>query len=139
MRLGNIEEEDIGFQIAPLIDIFFLVLIFFMTSSIFFQMEAELPLNLPLAEDSLYLPRTPGKIIINVDKNGKIIVNQKVYTLTKLKELLERIVALFPNQAIIIRGDREVNYGRIVEVLDICAKVGIWNVSFATLKKEEKK
>ncbi len=137
MNLHVLEEEEPRFQIAPLIDVFFLVLIFFITASVFYQIETEIPVELPVASSSESLPRTEGKIIINIDKEEKIIINGKEYNLSGLEDLLKRVVSLFPNQAIIIRGDRKVNYGRVIQVLDVCKKVGVWNISFATLKEKE--
>ncbi|MCD6219538.1 biopolymer transporter ExbD [Candidatus Calescamantes bacterium] len=138
MKFSFPEEEDLGFQIAPLVDIFFLVLIFFMTASIFYQIESELPLNLPVASEGKFLPRTPGKIIINIDRKGTIVINEKSYTLEELENLLRKLVSLFPNQGVIVRGDREVSYGKIISILDVCAEVGIWNISFATIKESKK-
>ncbi len=138
MRFDFPEEEHQGFQVAPLVDIFFLVLIFFMTASIFYQMESELPLNLPVASEGKFLPRTPGKIIINVDSKGTIVINEKTYALKELENLLRKLVSLFPNQGVIIRGDKGVPYGKIVAILNACAKVGIWNVSFTTIKESKK-
>ena len=76
-------------------------------------------------------------MVSNISREGKVTINQKEYSLKDLEKLLEKLVSLFPNQAVVIRGDKEVDYGRIVEILDVCAKTGIWNVSFATIKKEK--
>ena len=138
MRFYSFKEEHISFQIAPLVDVFFLVLIFFMTASIFYQMESEIPLNLPVASEGKFLPRTPGKIIINVDRMGKIVINEKTYNISELENLLNKLVSLFPNQGVIIRGDKKVFYEEIVSILNACAKAGIWNISFATIKEKKK-
>jgi len=135
--LESEEEQSSTFQIAPLIDIVFLVLIFFIAASVFQQIETEIPIDIPVASESVVGERTPGKIIINVEKGGNIIVNEREFELKELETILIKISANFPNQAVIIRADKKCNYGRIIEILDTCMAAKIWNISFATLKTEQ--
>lgn len=121
--------------IAPLIDIVFLILIFFMTLSIYYQAENELSISIPKAEKSTESVRSPGEIIINVDKEGEIIVNQRHFQLPELAQMLMRVASLYPNQPVIIRADKLTHHEDVVEVLDACAAANIWNIAFATLKE----
>jgi biopolymer transport protein ExbD len=121
-----------SFQIAPMIDVVFLLLCFFVASQIFSQWEMSIDVQLPTAESAEAPDRLPGEIIINVFKDGSLVVNQQVLDEAGLGALLARIVTLFPGQPVLIRGDRETTYEHIIRVLDICRRVDIWNISFAT-------
>ena len=123
-------------QMAPLVDIVFLTLIFFMTLSIFNQLESELSISVPKAKESKDAQRSPGEIIINVTEDGSVIVNQRQLKYSELEEMLKRISALFPNQPVIIRADEKTYHKFVVNVLDACAAADIWNISFSTIKEE---
>ncbi len=119
---------------APLIDIIFLTLVFFMALSIFGQLETELSISVPKAKESKEAVRSPGEIIINVTKEGKVIVNQKRLSADELEGMLKKISFLFPHQPVIIRADEKTYHKFVVNVLNACAKADIWNISFATMK-----
>ncbi len=122
---------------APMIDIIFLLLIFFITTSIFARLENELSITVPTAESSAPPKRDLGELIVNVKDDGSIIVNQKQITVDQLGSLISRIAKQFPDQSVIIRGDRDTRFEDAVSILDVCAKSGVWNVSFAALPPEE--
>jgi len=124
-------------QMAPLIDIVFLLLIFFMSAFIFYELETEINISVPTAEESQPMQRTTGEIIINVRQDGSVIVNQKELTHDELKTMLTRVSELYKGQPVIIRGDKDTFHKHIIKVLDICAGSNIWNVSFATMKEKE--
>lgn len=122
-------------QLIPLIDILLYTLIFFMATTVMQQMESELSISVPKAAQSQDSARTPGEIIINIDTAGKVVVNQKALGKNDLRDLLKRISGLYPNQAVIIRADKDTRHESVVDVLDACAAAGIWNISFSTLKE----
>lgn len=131
----QVEEAPIV-MMAPMIDIVFLLLIFFLTTSLFAHLEHELSITVPTADEAKPPRRTPGEIIINLTADGGIFVNQQPLTLDELKSVLTRVAQLYEDQSIIIRGDRDALFGRAIAILDACAKAGIWNVSFAALPSE---
>ena len=121
-----------GFQLAPMIDVVFLLLCFFVASQIFSQWETEIDVTLPTARSGEIPERLPGEIIINILQNGEVVVNSQVLDDQGLESLLHRIVRLFPGQQVLIRADRDTAYRHVVKVLDACRLADIWNVSFAT-------
>ncbi len=127
------KSESPGFQMAPMIDIVFLLLIFFMVASIYAQWESKIGINVPTADSGVDASRTPGEIIINLDKDGNIYINSMSFTPEKLQDLLGQIAETFKGHPVIIRGDKETDYENVITVIDICRKVDIWNISFATL------
>ena len=136
LDVSEYQKQRPTIQIAPLIDIVFLTLIFFMVLSIFQQLESEISITVPKAKESKEIVRSPGEIIINIMKDGAVIVNQKRLSYEELEDMLQRISTLFPDQPVIIRADEKTYHKFVVKVLDACASADIWNVSFATLKEE---
>lgn len=119
-------------QLAPMIDIVFLLLIFFIVTWQFTRSETELSVSVPTAEEGADPSRQRGEIIINVLADGTIRVEGLNVNLEQLREKLSAIARQHENQPVRIRGDGVVAYQRIVEVIDTCQKAGIWNISFAT-------
>ncbi len=123
-------------QLIPLVDVLIYTLIFFMAVSALQQMETELSISVPEAKESKDAVRSPGEVIINVARDGKVVVNQRPLNQPQLAELLRHIASLYPNQPVIIRADRKTHHESVVNVLDACAAAGIWNIAFATLKEK---
>jgi len=132
MKFSSRQPEAAGMQLAPMIDIVFLLLIFFIVTWQFSRSETELNVSVPTAEEGTELNRPKGEIIINVLKDGIIKVEGVEVDLVQLHQKLKAIAEQFENQPVRIRGDGDVAYQRIVEVIDTCQKSGIWNISFAT-------
>jgi len=126
-------------QLAPMIDIVFLLLIFFIVSWQYTRSETELSVSVPTAEEGVQKSRVRGEIIINVLADGTLRVEGSAVDLTRLREKLTLVAKQFKNQPVRIRGDGGVAYQRIVEVIDTCQKSGIWNISFATQRPETKR
>lgn len=70
--------------------------------------------------------------MINVLADGTIKIGGGKVDLTQLHEKLALVSTQNRNQPVVIRGDGEVSYKRVVEVIDTCKKAGMWNISFAT-------
>lgn len=137
MRFGRHYQEDSGaIQMAPLIDIVFLTLVFFMTTAVYSTLESEVDITLPTAESAAASERVQGEIFINLRADGSIVVNDRVMELDELQQVLNRVAEFFPGGAVIIRGDQTAMLGRAIQVLDCCRKADIQNVSFAVLKEE---
>lgn len=134
--LSRAHSESPSLPLAPMIDIIFLLLIFFITTSVFARMENELSVTVPTAESADPPRRQLGEIIINLTWDGGIVVNQREMTDSQLLSLLSRLVERYPDQAVIVRGDRTTQWEDMVNTLDICARAGIWNYKFAALPPE---
>ena len=128
----EIKPEAVGFQLAPMIDVVFLLLCFFITSQLFAQWETEIDITLPTAETGQVPERLPGEIIINVRSDGETVVNARVLSDDALAAMLIRVSELAPGQAVLIRADRTTDYEHVIRVLDRCRQADIWNISFAT-------
>mgnify|MGYP003981843773 CR=1 FL=1 len=130
-RKRSAKPQGPGFQIAPMIDVIFILLCFFVASQIFSQWETEIDIKLPTAETGAIPERLPGEIILNILEGGRVVVNGQVLDDKGLTYLLGRLVKLFPGQPILIRADKDTAYEHVIRVLDLCRKSDIWNISFA--------
>jgi biopolymer transport protein ExbD len=137
MKFQTRQLEPAGMQLAPMIDIVFLLLIFFIVTWQFSRSETEMKISVPTSQEGADPKRVLGEIIVNVRVNGEVVVEGQVMSQAQLKEKLSAIAQLHKNQPIRLRGDAECQYQTIVEVIDTCQKAGIWNISFATQRREE--
>ena len=120
------------FQMTAMMDIIFLLLCFFITTSIFSQWEYEIDISLPTAATGKVPDRLPGEIIINIADDGRVSINQQDLTLDALRGRLDRLARYFPGQPVVLRADRQTRYEDLIRVIDTCRKADIWNFSMAT-------
>ncbi len=114
-------------DIAPLIDIVFQLLIFFMLTSSF-VMQPGIRVNLPKAVTSEVVKYENIEILVTGENvtyfNGKVVTTQE------LKNLLKQIAKR--NQTILIKADRHASLGRVVEIWDMARDLGITQINIAT-------
>jgi len=132
----KVVERHIGFQMAPMVDIVFLLLIFFIASAVYSQWERKLEITVPTARSAKEAPRFLGEAIINIDADGHIFLNNLEYTPDRLFELLSQLAVTYPDQPVVVRADRMTRYEDVIRVLDICRRSDIANLAFATLPPE---
>ena len=123
----HVELEKGQLDIAPLIDIVFLLLIFFMlTSSFIFQ--PGIKVNLPKAVTSEVIHEK--SLIILVTGNNYIYLNDRMITMSELASRLR--IAAKENKPLLIKADRRASLGKVVEVWDLCRDEGISQINIAT-------
>lgn len=125
-------------QMSSLMDVIFLLLCFFVTTSVFSQWETEISISLPTAKSATVPGRMPGEIILNLDKDGTVSVNGQILTLAEVTERLTRIAKLYPGQPVVIRADKATAYDSLVGVIDACRTADVWNFSLATKDEDSK-
>lgn len=136
MKLRCRVPNPVGFQLAPMLDVVFLLLIFFVVTQKFMLNEQDLKVKVPSApQTSEEAARAIDEIIINVreDEQGEIVVtiDREQFTLDQLQARLQNMARLNPNQPVRIRGDAETRWQKIVDVISRCNAARIWNVSFS--------
>lgn len=140
MKFGSPgQDEGETVPMAPLIDIVFLTLVFFMVTSVYSTLESEVDITLPTADSAVLDQRQQGEIFINLREDGTIVLNNREVPLEELQDILNRVATYFPGGSVIIRGDRGANLGRAISILDCCRKADIQNVSFAAVTEEAKR
>jgi biopolymer transport protein ExbD len=137
MKFRNHKLPPAELQLAPMLDVVFQLLIFFLVSFEFQRTELDMKVSVPSAQEGADSKRALGEIIVNVRQNGEVVVENQTMTQAQLKEKLSSIAKIHENQPIRLRGDAKCEYQTIVEVIDTCQKAGIWNISFATQRQKE--
>jgi len=145
MRLSReAPAEDFGIDMTPMIDVVFLLLIFFVTVSELTRIETSAEVTLPLAEQA-NVEDSPdrARLVINVERNGNIFVLGQKRTMEELSAILaeEARRAMGPDgfskRSVVIRGDKELKYEKIQDIMIECLKHRIWKLSFAAQHPEE--
>jgi biopolymer transport protein ExbD len=114
-------------DIAPLIDMVFQLLIFFMLTSSF-VMQPGIKINLPKAVTSEVVKYENIEIVVSGE--NVIYLNSKVLTTQELQSLLKQVAKR--NQPILIKADRHASLGRVVEIWDMCRDLGVNQINIAT-------
>ena len=136
MKFAHVQQEQPeSVPMAPLIDIVFLTLVFFMVTSVYSTLESEIDITLPTASTAELDERMQGEIFINLREDGQIVLNGREVDLDGLQEILDRVAQYFPGGSVIIRGDSKAELGRAIAILNTCRKADIQNVSFAALQE----
>jgi biopolymer transport protein ExbD len=126
MRLDDgTDEQRAELNLTPMIDVVFLLIIFFMVATKFAEIERDLRVNPPSSNHAQPITGTPRELIVNVTQTGQYIVNGVEYPPADLEKLLARAAGENPDQAVIVRGDRKVILQEPVNVLSLCEKYAI--------------
>ena len=134
MRIRDEElEDELSLNLTSLIDVVFLLLIFFMVATTFLDPERALELDLPQAESGEQVHERPDELVLNVFRDGRVALGGRELELPALRASLERAAGRDPSTPVTIRGDAQVEHARIVAVMDACALAGLSNLSVGTL------
>ena len=121
---------------TAMMDVIFLLLCFFIATSVFSQWEYKIDITLPTAKSGKMPDRLPGEVIINVAKDGRISMNEQDLTHDALRARLSGLAKLFPGQPVRLRADKDTRYEDMIKVIDTCRLADLWNVSFATTEEQ---
>ena len=123
------DELKTEINILPMIDVIFAILSFFIVSSLFLTKVETIPINLP---NSTTAKKEDKKSInLSIDSNSRIFLNKNLVQLSNLKNEIIKL-NIEKNSLIIIRGDKNVNYGKIVEVMDIIRSLNNVKIAIST-------
>ena len=128
-----------GFNMTPMIDVVFLLIIFFLVSSHLAKQENQIELKLPVAQTGDDdLPRDIPRITVNVKPDGQLMVRGAVVEQNRLPEILQSARQAEPNSPIEvrIRGSRLAPYSSVEPIMLACTKAGIWNITYAVYRDE---
>ena len=130
-RLYDINENEVKYEIniLPMIDVIFAISTFFIISSLYLIKLETIPLNLPRASTSSI--SKDEFINVSISSNEKIFLNSEEIGLKSLNEELQKI-NIQNNKKVIISGDKDVDYGRIIEVLDELRKIKNLKIAIST-------
>lgn len=135
----NVGNAELSFNMTPMIDVVFLLIIFFLVSSHLAKQEAQMELPLPLA-DSGALSRESNlrRLTLNVIEDGSLLLAGRHIDPGQLQQ---RLAATLQGEQgaveVRLRSDRNVPYRLIQPILLACARAGVWNVTFGVYRSED--
>ena len=128
--LFDLEEETPQINILPMIDIIFVILSFFIISSLYLVRLETIPVNLPNAETS---NQEKNKVIvITLDLQDRIFIDEKLLDFKFIKNEILSKIKNTKNRKVIIRADKDVKYGKVISIIDILRKLDDIKIGVST-------
>ena len=124
------EEDNFTMEMTPLIDVVFLLIIFFMVSTVFVDFSRRMDINLPSSKSSV-IDEKPKTLEIEMSKDKKIFLAGKPVTILGLEQALRKLDVKGKKQTAIISADKVLPYGEVIEVMGLLQKAGIPDISVA--------
>ena len=126
------ETEELVVNLTPMIDVVFLLLIFFMVTTTFLDPERQITIELPVAESGSELVDVPDEIVLSVLEDGSVQAQGRTLEREELLRLLKSAAQNDPNTPVTIRGHKRARHERIVFVMDACGLAGLSNLAVGT-------
>ena len=130
---------SVGFNMTPMIDVVFLLIIFFLVSSHLARQEAQMELPLPIADSSVEPQNEAApRLTVNVLGDGALLLAGRR---TRPEDLQQRLRQRLEEEGgeleVRIRSDRSVPYQVVEPIMLACARAGVWDVTFAVYRSED--
>ncbi len=135
ISIGEKEEVKSEPNVVPLCDVLLVLLIIFMVVTPFLQKGVDV--KLPTALNTINMPDNP-EVVLAVRKDGSLYVNNEQATEENLQTMLEEAFLTVSEKKLYLRADQDLEYGKIVDVIDIIHNAGLEIVGIITEKKTEK-
>ena len=137
MKFLRSDQETPTLQMAPLIDIIFLMLIFFVTTSALESFEKDISIDLPQSDVPAMASTAPHTVYVEVDGAGCL---KRESVPLKMKQLIERLSSLVrvaPDLNVVIRADAGTRWQTVVEVLEAASNAGVRNLLYSIKERVE--
>ena len=125
MPIKTHQDEQPTLNLTPMIDIVFLLIIFFMVGTKFTELERKIGLQVPEVTELGALTPAPEKRVVNVYQDGQISLDRETVTLNELTNRLANTRSQYKDLSVLIRGDAAGTFQRVAEVLAACKQAGI--------------
>ena len=128
-RKIRVEEEEAAIDMTPMLDIVFIMLIFFIVTTVFVK-EAGIEVNKPGASEAV-MPKNANIFIAITDK-GEVWMDKREIDIDSVRANLERLMAEQPSDVLIIQADENAEHGIVMQVMDQIKAAGIDRISIAS-------
>ena len=125
MPLKTHLDEQPSLNLTPMIDIVFLLIIFFMVGTKFTELERKITLRVPEVTDRGALSAAPERRIVNVYRDGTITLDGQTVTLDELTSQLTEVRRQYEDLGVLVRGDAESYFQGVASVLNACRQAGV--------------
>jgi biopolymer transport protein ExbD len=133
MKIKLPAKEDAAVDMAPMIDMVFLLLIFFMVASVVVTEKVEI--KLPQSKAAKVPEDIKGRIMLSIDAENTVYLNTQPVTIDELKTLIAAELDLDPNLRVLIRADERVEYEMCKKLMIACGEVGATDLIYATFEE----
>ena len=123
-------DEEVGISLTSLIDVIFLLLIFFMVTTTMIDPSKKLDIQLPEAKAAS--PETKSTVTIELGSRGKLLLNGNPVSVNRLESSLRTIAKGSDKRTVLVRADTRLDYGRVVKILGICRASGFYDIGLAS-------
>ena len=138
MRIRDVQgETEEPFNLVPLTDMAFNLLIFFMAATSFTQIEKEMNVQLPRTAPFQTMSAPPRQLIINIKQDGATVVNGKTYNNDDLGAMLKSELKSDPNRAVLIRADERSIMKYFAGVATLCRRAGASELKIGLLQQDQ--
>ncbi len=117
----DFEEDNSQINILPMIDIIFVILSFFIVSSLYLVKLETIPVNLPSAETSNQEKDSVIVVTLNIENN--VFIDEKFIDASTLENEIKSKLKTSKNKKVILRADKGLKYGKVVSILDVLRKI----------------
>jgi biopolymer transport protein ExbD len=125
MPIKTFADETPTLNLTSMIDVVFLLLIFFLVATKFSEAERNIGLQVPEVTNAEALTAAPAKKVINVYRDGQISLDQKTVSIEELTQQLTATREQYADLGVVVRGDGQGQFQRVAEVLNACKQAGI--------------
>jgi biopolymer transport protein TolR len=134
---GTGEDDEVlaDINVTPLVDVMLVLLIVFMISAPMLHQGIEVAL--PKSEAPAMPARASDPLVLSINRDGMVYLKDRPVHPTKLVEVLTPMLRGREEETVFLKGDRDVPYGRVIELLDVLHKGGISKVGMVTERSEE--
>mgnify|MGYP001298016873 FL=1 len=117
----DFEEDNSQINILPMIDIIFVILSFFIVSSLYLVKLETIPVNLPSAETSNQEKDSLIVVTLNIENN--VFIDEKFIDASTLENEIKSKLKTSKNKKVILRADKGLKYGKVISILDVLRKI----------------
>lgn len=133
MKLTDSKKRKVTVNLTSLIDVLFILIIFFSVSSTFLE-QPGIELKLPEAESSE--SHTTQKVIIYVDNSENLFLNDEMVSINNLTDEVKKLVEAQSDNSIVLKADSQVSHGMVIRIMDMLRRQGIYKIVVSTVKPQ---
>ncbi len=124
-------------NMTPMVDVLLCLLVFFMAATHLYDWdESQFTVKVPEVSSAAPLTAAPDDLALSIKSPGQVVVGEKTYTLKELEKLLVEAKARYADQGVVVRGDSQLSYQHVADVLAVCEAAGLKNVRLPVRPKD---
>ncbi|MDC0279007.1 biopolymer transporter ExbD [bacterium] len=128
--------EDATINLTPMIDIVFLLVIFFMVGSKFSEAESRIKVNVPSVNEMQSITRVPDERLVAISLDGSVFLDDNKVSLQQLTEQLRDELKNYPDTRVAVRGEATGSHQQTVEVLQAIRNSGVEKIGISTQRMQ---